>query len=179
MAMLQVVSDQPLGAAEPAVRRAARRNGASVLMVGYVGQHVPAGGDDAIVFGICSPELYGALLVADIRVSAFLPCRIAAYSVAGRVTLASVSPLEFCRMLDRPDLAPLATPLEALLLRIMEDAAEAAAATELVAAGKHLGGLGATEDQMNVRGSIPQRIDCRGSKLEDVAGTGEHDSPGG
>jgi hypothetical protein len=32
---------------------------------------------------------------------------------------------------------------------------------------------------MKVRGSIPQRIDCRGSKLEDVAGTGEHDSQGG
>lgn len=177
--MLQVVSDHPLGATEPAVRRAARRNGASVLMVGYVGQHVPAGGDDAIVFGICSPELYGALLAADIRMSAFLPCRIAAYSQAGRVTLASVSPLEFCRMLNRPDLASLATPIEALLVRIMEDAAAAAAAEESVAAGKHHGGLGATEDQMNVRGSIPQRIDCRGSKLEDVAGTGEHDSPGG
>jgi hypothetical protein len=32
---------------------------------------------------------------------------------------------------------------------------------------------------MNVRGSIPQRIDCHGTKLEDLAGTGEHDSKGG
>jgi hypothetical protein len=111
--------------------------------------------------------------------SAFLPCRIAAYSQAGRVTLASLSPLEFCRVLNRPDLAPLAAPLEELLLRIMEEAAHAAAVPESPAAGKHRGGLGATEEQMNVRGSIPQRIDCRGSKLEDVAGTGEHDSQGG
>jgi uncharacterized protein (DUF302 family) len=177
--MLQVISEHPLGSAEPALRRAAHHNGASVLMVSHVGQHVPAGADDAIVFGICSPELYGALLGADIRMSAFLPCRIAAYSQAGRMTLASLSPLEFCRLLNRPDLAPLATPLEALLLRIMEEAAHAAAVPESAAAGKHRGGLGATEEQMNVRGSIPQRIDCHGTKLEDMAGTGEHDSQGG
>jgi uncharacterized protein (DUF302 family) len=177
--MLQVISEHALGSVEPALRRAAHRNGASVLAVSRVGQHAPAGADDAIVFGICSPELYGALLGADIRMSAFLPCRIAAYSEAGRVTLASLSPLEFCRLLNRPDLAPLATPLEALLLRIMEEAAHAAAVPESAAAGKHRGGLGATEEQMNVRGSIPQRIDCRGSKLEDLAGTGEHDSQGG
>jgi uncharacterized protein (DUF302 family) len=177
--MLQVISEHPLGSAEPALRRAAHHNGASVLMVSHVGQHVPAGADDAIVFGICSPELYGALLGADIRMSAFLPCRIAAYSQAGRMTLASLSPLEFCRLLNRPDLAPLATPLEALLLRIMEEAAHAAAVPESAAAGKHRGGLGATEEQMNVRGSIPQRIDCHGTKLEDMAGTGEHDLQGG
>ena len=30
-----------------------------------------------------------------------------------------------------------------------------------------------------MRGALPQRIDNRGSKLEEIAGTGEHDSPGG
>ena len=39
--------------------------------------------------------------------------------------------------------------------------------------------LGATEDQMNMRGTVPQRIDNRGSKVEELAGTGEQDSPGG
>ncbi len=32
---------------------------------------------------------------------------------------------------------------------------------------------------MNARGSIPQRIDRKGSKVEDLAGTGEHDAAGG
>lgn len=40
-------------------------------------------------------------------------------------------------------------------------------------------GIGATEDQMDMRGTIPQRIDRRGTKIEDEAGTGEHDSAGG
>jgi hypothetical protein len=44
---------------------------------------------------------------------------------------------------------------------------------------RNLSGIGATEDQMNVRGAIPQRIDKKGTKIEDMAGTGEHDGSGG
>jgi glycerol dehydrogenase len=39
--------------------------------------------------------------------------------------------------------------------------------------------LGATEEQMNARGTVPPRIDKRGSKVEDLAGTGQQDAPGG
>ena len=44
---------------------------------------------------------------------------------------------------------------------------------------RKLSGIGATEDQMDARGTIPQRIDRIGTKVEDLAGTGEQDSPGG
>ena len=44
---------------------------------------------------------------------------------------------------------------------------------------RKLSGIGATEDQMDARDTIPQRIDRKGTKVEDLAGTGEHDSPGG
>jgi hypothetical protein len=39
--------------------------------------------------------------------------------------------------------------------------------------------LRATEDQMNMRGTLAPRIDRFGSKIEDLAGTGELDTPGG
>jgi len=39
--------------------------------------------------------------------------------------------------------------------------------------------IGATEDQVDLRATVPQRIDRRGTKVEDEAGTGEHDSAGG
>ena len=39
--------------------------------------------------------------------------------------------------------------------------------------------IGATEDQMNARATVPQRVDSHGTKVEDLAGTGEQDSPGG
>jgi len=39
--------------------------------------------------------------------------------------------------------------------------------------------MGATEDQMNTSEQVPQRIDDHGTKAEDLAGIGEHDSLGG
>ena len=39
--------------------------------------------------------------------------------------------------------------------------------------------IGATEDQVDMKDTVPQRIDKQGHKLEDMAGTGEHDSQGG
>jgi hypothetical protein len=44
---------------------------------------------------------------------------------------------------------------------------------------RKLSGIGATEDQMDMRGTIPQRTDKIGTKIEDEAGTGEQDSQGG
>ena len=42
-----------------------------------------------------------------------------------------------------------------------------------------LSGIGATEDQIDMRGTIGQRIDNKGTKIEDEAGTGQIDSEGG
>ena len=44
---------------------------------------------------------------------------------------------------------------------------------------RKLSGIGATENQMDSRDTIPQRIDRKGTKIEDLAGIGQHDSPGG
>jgi uncharacterized protein (DUF302 family) len=178
--MLEVVSGLPFGAIEAALRRAAHHHGADVVSVTNVGQllHEASPSQQGVVFGLCQPELHQALLAADLRAAVFLPCRIAAFVREGRVTLTSVSPVELCRMLNRPDLAPLTAPMEALLSRIMHDAAEMAPAA-VHAAGGGRAGLGATEEQVSLRGSLPQRIDRRGSKVEDLAGTGTHDSKGG
>jgi len=43
----------------------------------------------------------------------------------------------------------------------------------------HLSGIGATEDQMDMRGTVGQRIDNKGTKLEDEGGDGTIDSSGG
>jgi hypothetical protein len=42
-----------------------------------------------------------------------------------------------------------------------------------------LSGIGATEDQVDMRGTIGQRIDNKGTRVDDEAGTGEIDSSGG
>jgi len=44
---------------------------------------------------------------------------------------------------------------------------------------RKLSTLGATEDQINLRAMVPQRTDRKGTKIEDLAGTGEYEAPGG
>ena len=39
--------------------------------------------------------------------------------------------------------------------------------------------VGATEDQVNMQGTVGHHIDRNGTNVEDIAGTGEIDSPGG
>ena len=41
------------------------------------------------------------------------------------------------------------------------------------------GNVGATEDQVSMVGTLPERTNGRGTKIEDLAGTGQHDSLGG
>jgi hypothetical protein len=60
----------------------------------------------------------------------------------------------------------------------MEDAARPAAAGQAKAAARD-GGPGATEGMVNARAAIPQRVDCHGTKVEEIGGTGKHDAQGG
>ena len=39
--------------------------------------------------------------------------------------------------------------------------------------------VGATEGAMDMKDTVAQRVDQKGTKLEDLGGTGEHDSKGG
>ncbi|HZU25846.1 MAG TPA: DUF4342 domain-containing protein [Bryobacteraceae bacterium] len=55
----------------------------------------------------------------------------------------------------------------------------APAGTAAAAARPSLAPLGASEDQMDTRHTIGQRIDRKGTKIEDLAGVGGHDSQGG
>jgi uncharacterized protein (DUF302 family) len=180
--MIKVQSSLPLEQIEPALSRAAQRHHANLIAVTPLGvlvnEAIRKAATDAISFTVCQTDLYGALLSADIRFAAFLPCRIAAVRKEDGVTLETIPPTLFCNHLNRPDLVQLAGPLESFLLALMEDASKPASATHPAHATAD-GGLGAKENQMSMRGSIPQRIDGRGTKIEDLAGTGKMDSPGG
>ena len=45
--------------------------------------------------------------------------------------------------------------------------------------GNSVSAMGATEDQVNMQATVPQRIDHSGTRAEDVAGTGVPDTLGG
>jgi len=181
--MLEVTSEQGLDTVEAALRRAAHRHGVSLLGLQSAGQLLRDKGApvprEVLVFSLCHPDLFAALLEADIRTAALLPCRVAAYHEAGRLVLQTMSPSEFGRLLNRPDLVQLTGPLEMLLREILEEAAQELPAAVPSGVAMHRGGIGATEDQVSLRAALPQRIDCRGTKIEELAGTGKHDAPGG
>jgi hypothetical protein len=168
--ILERVSSLRLSEIESMLRRAARRRRANVSAVEALGA--------AIVFTLLQPDLYSQLLAADVRFSAFLPLRISAFEREGSVTLLAASPVEFARALARPELSFLAANLENLVNEFLDEAMRPMTMT--ARSGGHAeSALGATEDQMNMRGTVPQRIDGHGSKVEEMAGTGEQDSPGG
>jgi hypothetical protein len=163
--MLQIHSTYRLDQIEYRLRAAVERHGGSILSVNLAGA--------AVVYSVCFNELYTPLLHADVRFSAFLPSRIAAFAQGECVFLETVSPREYCRLLHLPEFELLALALEDTLRQVMEEAARHMPAQP--AALAHA----ATEEQVNMRAALPQRIDCHGTKVEELAGVGSHDSQGG
>ncbi len=173
--MLQIHSAVTLEHIEAVLKAAADRHNAHVTVVSHLGQ----GNLEALVFTFYHPKLHTALLTADIRFAGFLPCRVAAWSDQGGVVLQALTPSEFCGILQRADLVELAKPMDAVLQEILEEATKPLTATAKGRPGVETSRWGATEDQVNMQATLPQRIDYRGTKIEDVAGTGQHDTLGG
>lgn len=180
--MLRVTARKSLADVESSLVHASQRRGIHVLSVFPLGRlfrpgELPAG-QDAIVVTVCRPDLSARLLQADFRLANFIPCRLAAVENGGEVTLETLSAAEMCALIGRPDLEAALAPLETMLLDLLQ---ETAAATRPTAPGSPASVYepGATEGMVNPRAPIPQRIDCFGTKIEELAGTGQHDAPGG
>jgi hypothetical protein len=174
--MLQIRSSVKLEDIESVLKAAADGHNAHVTVISHLGRPHHA---EALVFTFYHPKMHTALLAADIRFAGFLPCRVAAWTEGDGVMLQALAPSEFCHILGRADLEPLATPLDGVLRGILEDAARHPAVAARMRPGVETSRWGATEDQVNMQLTLPQRIDYRGTKIEDEAGTGAHDSPGG
>ena len=181
--MLQTRSTVKLDDIELVLKAAANRHNAHVTVVSHLGQpqHTETAGGprEALVFSFYHPKMHSALLAADIRFAGFLPCRVAAWPESDGVVLQALAPTEFCQILGRKDLEGLAAPLDVVLRAIMEDAAKPLTASAKSRPEVETSRWGATEDQVNMKATVGQRIDYRGTKIEDEAGTGTHDSSGG
>src|SRR5438105_7537458 len=91
-----------------------------------------------------------------------IPLTIATLGVIAAPVLAAVGAIatalsNFTVVVERPD-------------RSTEGPARVARATS---------GLGASEDQVDMKNTVAQRIDSHGTKVEDLAGDGRHDAKGG
>ncbi len=162
--MLEARSVQRLDQIEIALRLAVEHHGGKVLSISRVSA-------DAVSFTLCLSELQAPLLAADSRFAALLPVRVAACTRGEVVTLESLGAREFCRLLHRPELEPEAAALEEVVREILAEATS----RPLARGGEHA----STEDQVNMRAALPQRINCHGTKIEELAGVGVHDAQGG
>jgi uncharacterized protein (DUF302 family) len=181
--MLQVRSPHRVEDTKLSLRRAVERRGAGVQVLNPADVFPRTSSrlhPDLTIFLIVHHQVYHELLAADVRLVASLPWRIAVWKDGDGAILASESPREWRRLTDRPGLAPLLESVEASLLELMQEAALSPVAThhEPAKAAPEVARK-STEEQVNMRGAVPQRIDRRGSKVEDLAGTGKHDAPGG
>ena len=166
--MLQAQTSQGLLQLQSRLRSAAECHGGSVLAIRPMSQMLRDDqkfqGGDAVTVSLCFPDLYAPLLRSDIRFAAFLPVRVALCKRRDDVFLEAVSPREYCRLIQRPEVSVLAESLEETLRSVIAEAA-----------GEHR----ATEDMVNLRAALPQRIDRAGTKVEELAGTGKPDALGG
>lgn len=180
--MLRRTAHKPLAAVENALVRAAQHRGIHVLSIFPLGRLFRPGelppGQDAVVLTVCRPDLSARLLQADLRLANVIPCRLAAIEDNGAVTIEALSAAEMCALIGRPELETALAPLEAMLAELLEAAAAPGPAATSVSSPS-VYEPGATEGMVNSRAPIPQRIDCFGTKIEEIAGTGRHDAPGG
>lgn len=180
--MLRVNSTQSLAATEAALVQAAQRKGINVLSIAHLSRLFQLTGaglsKDAISFTVCRPDVSATLLEADLRFANFIPNRVTAIQEDGGVILESLTASEICRLIGRPDLEAAAMPLEGMLRELLEESARPVRLDRLEPA-RAAYEPGATEGMVSARATVPQRIDCFGSKVEDIAGTGQHDAPGG
>jgi hypothetical protein len=171
--MIEVKSALPTAAVEASLRRAVERHHTRLNAVNRPGaSHI-------VTWSVSQPAMESELLEADPRFAVFLPLRIAARPIEEGCLLQTVSPCELAALFQRQDLEKLTRRAERWLRDLMEESSQPVAAARAASAAAFQYSLGAREDQMNMRGTVPPRIDAIGSRVEDIAGTGQQDTQGG
>ena len=178
--MLQIHTTQRLDQIEVGLRMAAERHGGRILAVSHVGQllqtemDLEGSGRDRLHDVLPGPVCSAAARGHPFRGVSAQPDR--GLRDRRRRFLETIPPREYCRLLHRPEVEPLAAALEDTLRLVMEEAAHGVHAKRRRAGSRR---SSSTEEQINMRAALPQRIDCHGTKVEELAGTGVHDTQGG
>jgi len=82
---------------------------------------------ECLIFEVCQPKQAKKVLEEDMSISTALPCRISVYDDGGKTTLATLKPTTLLGMFDAPQLNETAAEVEAVLVKIMTEAASASA----------------------------------------------------
>jgi len=76
-----------------------------------------------LVYEVCGPHQSRKMSEANGEISAALSCRVSVYREGSRVTLAAIRPTAAVEMFHAPQLRSMAEEVEAVMLKIMDEAA--------------------------------------------------------
>lgn len=80
-------------------------------------------GRDCMIVEVCNPVQAKKVLEANLEISTALPCRISIYEEDGRIKLATIKPTAMIALYSAPNLKSVAEEVEAVLVKIMDEAA--------------------------------------------------------
>lgn len=78
---------------------------------------------ECLIFEVCQPQQARKVLDENMSISTALPCRISVYEEGGKTILATLKPTILLGMFNTPQLNNVAMEVEAVLVKIMTEAA--------------------------------------------------------
>jgi uncharacterized protein (DUF302 family) len=78
---------------------------------------------ECLIYEVCNPQQAKKVLEVSPEISTALPCRISIYPEGAGVTLATIRPTAMMEMFKTPQLKAVAEEVEAVIVRIMDEAA--------------------------------------------------------
>jgi uncharacterized protein (DUF302 family) len=79
---------------------------------------------DCLIYEVCNPQQAKKVLEVNTEISTALPCRISVYPQGSGVTLATIRPTAMLDMFHTPELRTVAEEVEAVIVKIMDEAAK-------------------------------------------------------
>jgi len=123
----EIISTKSLEEIDSALRASAARQSFGVIHVHDLQQTMRNKGVEfanrCMIYEVCNPHQAKKVLEANGAVSTALPCRISVYGSPEGFKLATILPSAMLAMFSNPELEPVAKEVEAVIIRMMEDAA--------------------------------------------------------
>jgi uncharacterized protein (DUF302 family) len=128
MMLYRVESRKPLSQVTRDLETAAQKHRFGVLAVHDLKAKLKEKGvdfnRDCLIYEVCNPQQAKRVLEVNTEISTALPCRISVYPEGSRVMLATIRPTAMIEMFGTPELKSVAEEVEAVMLKIMDEAAK-------------------------------------------------------
>lgn len=125
--LFELTSTRSLAEIDQALRDSAARQKFGVIAVHDLKDTMRKKGvefaGECFIYEVCNPHQAKRVLEANGAVSTALPCRISVYRAGEAYKIATLLPTALMKMFGSPELEPVAQEVEAVIRRMVEDAA--------------------------------------------------------